>query len=104
MWSGRAGSSVFTGFATPLPQADTDIRTVRELLGHGDVSTNMIDTQMRKIAAGDTAGPLDTQTRGLDAPHESPLAFPPADAKLQASTPPRTQALREVKARHAPDA
>lgn len=35
------------------------IRTVQELLGHSDVSTTMIYTLVLKVAAGDTASPLD---------------------------------------------
>ena len=40
-------------------ESGTDIRTVQELLGHGDVSTTMIHTHVLKVAAGGTLSPLD---------------------------------------------
>ena len=51
-------------YATHLVQSSTDIRTVQELLGHSDVSTSAMDTQVLKAAAGGTASPLDALLTG----------------------------------------
>jgi site-specific recombinase XerD len=44
----------------------TDICTVQELLGHSDVSTTIIYTQVLKVVAGGSASPLDA-VQGLTA-------------------------------------
>jgi site-specific recombinase XerD len=45
-------------FATHLLQTNIDIRTVQELLSHGDVNTTMV-THVLRIAAGTTVSLLD---------------------------------------------
>jgi site-specific recombinase XerD len=42
-------------FATHWLRAGPGIRTVQERLGHSDVGTTLIDTHVRKVAAGGTA-------------------------------------------------
>ncbi len=51
-------------FATHWPGSGTDIGTVQELLVHTDASTTEIYTHVLKVAAGDTASPLDALLTG----------------------------------------
>ena len=85
------------GFFTHLPRAGTDIRTAQKLLDHGDMSTAMIYTHVLRNRGGNDDHPAGHAGPQLDPRHESGLAFPHADAKLQSNDPLHAQVLRKIK-------
>lgn len=56
----RAGAS--WAFATHLLLAGYDIRTVQDLLGHGDVTTMLIYTHVLTVGGSGVKSPLDSLT------------------------------------------
>ena len=59
-WTKRVGCHTLRhSLATHLLEADHDIRTVQELLGHADVNTTMIYTHVLTNGAAGVASPLD---------------------------------------------
>jgi site-specific recombinase XerD len=59
-WLGRVGCHTFRHcFATHLLETGDDIRTIQELLGHKDVSTAMIYTQVLKKDGKGVKSPMD---------------------------------------------
>jgi len=64
-WTKRATShSLRHSFVTHLSEAGYDIRAVRELLGHEDVSTTMIDTHVLNKGGHAVRSPADDLGEG----------------------------------------